>query len=271
VASSGRIPLADSAVLVTGATGGIGRAIAHALADRGARLILSGRRRDELERVAAEFGAATIAADLAQRADVDRLATDAVAAEVDVLIANAALPASGRLVELTPEQIDRMLDVNLRAPIALARALAPAMSGRGRGHMVFIGSLSAKAASPASSIYSATKFGLRGFALGLRADLRAAGVGVSVVSPGFISDAGMFAKAAVKLPPGVGTKSPHDVAAAVIRAIEQDRAEIDVAPLSLRAGAAFASVAPQLAAAATRRLGSDRIAEDFSEVQRDQR
>ena len=271
MASSGRITLAGSTVLLTGATGGIGQAIARALADRGARLILSGRRPKELERIAGEPGATTIVSDLSDRGDVDRLADEAVTAGVDVLIANAALPASGLLVELTPEQIDRMLDVNLRAPIALARALAPAMSARRRGQMVFISSLSGKAASPASSIYSATKFGLRGFALGLRADLHPHDVGVSVISPGFISDAGIFARAGVKLPPGVGTKSPRDVAAAVIRAIEQDRAEIDVAPLSLRAGAAFASVAPQLAAAASRRLGSDRIAEDLSEGQRDQR
>ena len=266
-----RITLAGSTVLLTGATGGIGQAIARGLAGRGARLILSGRRPEELERVAAEFGARTIVCDLSDRGDVDRLSADAVAAGVDILIANAALPASGRLVELTQAQIDRMLDVNLRAPIALARALAPVMSDRGHGHMVFISSLSGKAASPASSIYSATKFGLRGFALGLRADLQPTGVGVSVIAPGFISDAGMFAKAGVKLPPGVGTKSPQDVAAAVLKAIEQDRAEVDVAPLGLRAGAAFASVAPGMAAAASRRLGSYRIAEDMSEGQRDQR
>ena len=74
------------------------------------------------------------------------------------------------------------------------------MIDRGHGHLVFISSLSGKVASPASSIYSATKFGLRGFALGLREDLAPHGVGVSVVLPGFIRDAGMFAEAAVKLP-----------------------------------------------------------------------
>ena len=140
----------------------------------------------------------------------------AEAGEVDVLIANAALPASGAFTELTQAEIDRMLEVNLRAPIALARALAPAMVARGGGHIVFISSLSGKAASPASSVYSATKFGLRGFALGLREDLRPHGVGVSVVLPGFIRDAGMFADAGVELPPGVGTRTPEEVAAGVI-------------------------------------------------------
>ena len=114
-----------------------------------------------------------------------------------------ALPASGALSELDGDQIDRMLDVNLRAPIALAHGLVPMMTARGSGQMVFISSLSGKAASPASSLYSATKFGLRGFALGLREDLRRSGVGVSLVFPGFIRDAGMFAEAGVQLPPGV--------------------------------------------------------------------
>jgi uncharacterized protein len=161
--------------------------------------------------------------------------------------------------------------VNLRAPIMLAHALAPAMVARGHGHMVFVSSLSGKAASRASSLYSATKFGLRGFALGLRQDLAPHGVGVSLVAPGFIRDAGMFADSGVKLPIGTGTKTSGDVGAAVIRAIEGDRAELEVAPVALRAGAAFASLAPQLAASASRLAGSDRISAEFAQRQRHQR
>ncbi len=268
---SERITLADSAALLTGATGGIGQSIARALAARGVRLILTGRRRAELERLGEELGVQTVVCDLSVRTDLDHLAGEAVAGGVDILVANAALPATGWLVELAPEQIDRMLDVNLRAPIVLARALAPEMAARGRGHMVFISSLSGKVAGPASSIYSATKFGLRGFALGLREDLRPRGVGVSVLAPGFIRDAGMYAKSGVKLPPGVGTKSPHEVAAAVIRAIEHNPAELDIAPVSLRLGTAIGSVAPALAARASRMMGSDRVGSDYAKAQRDQR
>jgi uncharacterized protein len=271
VARPGPITLAGSTALLTGATGGIGQAIAAALAARGVGLILSGRRRGELTRVAGELGARTIVCDLAVRADVDRLAAEALAAQVDLLIANAALPASGWLVDLTPAEIDRMLDVNLRAPIMLAHALAPAMIARARGHLVFVSSLSGKTASPASSLYSATKFGLRGFALGLREDLHPHGVGVSVVAPGFIRDAGMYARTDVRLPLGVGTRSPEDVAAAVITAIERNRAELDVAPVGLRVGAAIGSVAPGLAARASRLMGSGRLAAAFAERQRDQR
>lgn len=261
--------LVSGAVLVTGATGGLGQAIARAFAARGASLILTGRRAEALEPLAGELSGRAIVCDLSRRDEVDRLLS--VAGNVDVLVANAGVPATGVLVELAQEQIDRMLEVNLRAPVALARALAPAMIARGRGHMVFMASLSGKAAGPASSIYSATKFGLRGFALGLREDLQPHGVGVSTILPSFIGDAGMFADSGVKLPRGVGTRTSDDVAAAVIRAIESNRAELDVAPLGLRLGATFAGVAPGVAAAVSRRLGSERIAAGLDAAHRDKR
>jgi short-subunit dehydrogenase len=252
------VRLAGARTLLTGATGGIGRAIARACAAAGAELILSGRRVEALEQLAAELGGRALACDLSDRGELARLCEQAEGAEV--LIANAALPASGRLDELSQAQIDRMLEVNLRAPIALARALAPAMAARGRGHLVFVSSLSGRAAMPSASIYSATKFGLRGFALALREDLRGQGVGVSVLLPGFVRGAGMFADAGVSLPPGVGTRAPEDVARAVIDAIERNRAEVTVAPPGLALGAALAGLAPELAAAVSRRLGSERIA-----------
>jgi len=256
-------------VLVTGATGGIGAAIARALAARGASLVLSGRRTEVLESLAKEVGGTALACDLSRRDEVQRL-VDA-AGEVDVLVANAGLPGTGLLTDLNQEQVDRMLEVNLRAPIALAHALAPAMIARRSGHLAFISSLNGRVATPATSIYAATKFGLRGFALGLRQDLRPHGVGVSVVMPGFVSEAGMFADAGVKLPPGVGTRSPAQVAAGVIRAIESNRAEVDVAPFGLRLGATVASVAPEFAAAVTRLTGGEKVAADLAAGQRQKR
>jgi short-subunit dehydrogenase len=263
------VSVLSGTVLVTGATGGIGQAVARACAARGAKLIVSGRRVDVLEPLAKKVGGRAIACDLADRADLERLVGEA--GEIDVLVANAALPASGAFTELTQDQIDRMLEINLRAPIALARAFSAGMVARRSGHIVFISSLAGKVASPASSIYSATKFGLRGFALGVREDLRAHGVGVSVVLPGFIRDAGMFAEAGVRLPRGVGTRTPEEVADGVIRAIERNRAEVEVAPLGLRLGAAFGALAPELAAAASRRMGGEQVASDLAEGQRDKR
>ncbi len=263
------VTLTGSTALVTGATGGLGQAIARGLHARGARLILSARRATELDTLAAPLGARTVVADLSVRADVDRLAHEA--AEADIVVANAALPASGSLDDLTRGDVDTMLEVNLRAPIILAKELAPGMAARGRGHFVFISSLAGKAALPKAPMYSATKFGLRGFALALRQDLAHENVGVSVISPGFIREAGMFHDAGVRLPPGTGTRTPADVAAAVVRAIESDRAEIEVAPPALRVGATLASLAPGLAARGSRLIGSQRVAADLAEGQRDKR
>jgi uncharacterized protein len=263
------VQIAGSSILLTGATGGIGHAIARALSARGGSLLLTGRRSDVLEPLAAELGARAVAVDLSEHAEVERLALEA--GEVDILVANAALPASGRLESFSVIEIDRALDVNLRAPIVLAHALAPAMIARGRGHLLFMSSLAGKAATPGTSLYNATKYGLRGFASALRADLRESGVGVSAIFPGFIRDAGMFADADVKLPPGIGTRSPQDVARAVVSAIERNRGEIDVAPLPLRASTVFAGITPELAASVARRLGSEDITRKMEAGQRDKR
>jgi len=257
--------LAGRAALVTGASGGIGQAIVRALHARGASLVVSARRGDVLEELRESLGGERVepaVADLSDREDVVRLAERC--AEVDVLVANAALPASGRVDDFSPEEIDRALEVNLRAPMVLTRLLAPRMAERGRGHIVFVSSLGGKSAQRGSSVYSATKFGLRGFGQGLRADLRPDGVGVSVVFPGFVRDAGMFHESGAKLPKGVGTSTPDDVAGAVLSAIRRNRGEVDVAPASLRAGTAFAQLAPDAAAKVARRLGSDGIADDMA-------
>jgi short-subunit dehydrogenase len=263
------VNLDGRSVLLTGATGGIGQAIARALAARGSRLVLTGRRAEVLEPLAAEIGGRAVACDLASADEVSRLLGEC--SNADVLVANAALPASGELGSFSVEEIDRALAVNLRAPIVLAQALSKGMVARSHGHIVFVSSLSGKAASARGSIYSATKFGLRGFALGLREDLRDTGVGVSTVFPGFISDAGMFHESGARLPGYVAMKTPDDVAAAVVRAIERNRAEIDVAPLGLRLGTAVAGLLPELSGRVQRRLGSLEIAESMAEGQRDKR
>ena len=104
----------------------------------------------------------------------------------------------------------------------LARALEPGMLERGAGHLVFISSLSGKSATPLSSVYNATKFGLRGFALGLRADLDPLGIGVSLVSPASIRDAGMFADSGADAARASAPARPQQVANAVVQG---DRAE----------------------------------------------
>src|SRR5207248_5442542 len=115
----------------------------------------------------------------------------------------------------SPEEIDRVLDVNLRAGIHLTHALLPSMLERGRGHMVYISSMAGKIPVPRASLYSATKYGLRGFAGALRDDLHGSGVGVSVVFPGPIEEAGLQADSGVPTPNP--KRYPKDVAAAVIK------------------------------------------------------
>ena len=256
-------------VLLTGASGGLGHAIARALAGAGAHVILSGRRADVLDDLATEISGAIAPADLSDPVAVRALAEGN--ADVDILVANAGLPASGRLETYDADQIERALVVNLHAPIILTHALAPHMVARGAGHIVFMSSLAGKTATAGSSLYNATKFGLRGFAGAMRAELHGTGVGVSTIFPGFISDAGMFADANVTLPKGVGTKTPDDVAAATLRAIKRNRGEIDVAPVALKLGTLFGGVAPETAARVTRKSGGEQVAMQFETGQLDKR
>src|SRR5579863_4848476 len=254
------VQLSGARVLLTGATGGLGNAIARALHAAGASLTLTGRRAGALEPLAKELQAATTAA------DVNRVMDEA--GRVDILIANAALPGAGYVLDYTEDEIDQVLDVNLRAPIIMARHAALRMRERGSGQIVLIGSLSSKAASEQSAMYNATKFGLRGFAHGLRQDLHGTGVGVSIVLPGFVSDAGMFANSGAQLQRGIRTVTPRAVARGVLLAITRDRAEVSVAPPELRIGATIASIAPSLGAAVARRAGGAQVASAIAEGHR---
>jgi short-subunit dehydrogenase len=253
-------------VLLTGATGGLGRAIAERLTEEGATMVLSARKADDLTALASSLpgeGHQVVVADLALEGSAERLVAEA--GEVDILVANAGLPGTGKLDHFSEQEIARAVNVNLEAPMRMARALVPKMLERGEGQIVFVSSLSGKAPSPSSSVYNATKFGLRGFAFGLRCDLAGSGVGVSVVSPGFVRDAGMFADANMKAPGGMGTTTPRAVADGVVRAIRRDKPEVAVATRRLRAlshlGLANPSMAIRIAAGGTGRRAAAKLAE----------
>jgi short-subunit dehydrogenase len=264
--------LAGKTALLTGATGGLGRATAKALAARGVTLVLSGRKAEALEALAAELpgeGHRTIPSDLSEPGAAEKLAAEAGA--VDVLVANAGLPGTGRLPEFDSARLEGTLRVNLEAPMHLARAVEPAMLEKGSGHMVFIASLSGKSATPLSSVYNATKFGLRGFALGLRADLDPVGIGVSIVSPGTIREAGMYADSGADPIPGLGTGSPKQVANAVVKAIERNKVEIAVAPVQQRFLAHFALANPGIGVKAASGGAGQKAAAAVAEGQLDKR
>lgn len=261
----------QSRILLTGATGGLGRAIARALHERGGHLLLSGRREEVLAEVVAELGsrAEALPADL-QSAEAGRSLIDR-AGRVDILIANHAVPGSGRLDDYSVEEVDRALAVNLAAPVHMTHALVPQMVARGAGHLVYISSMSGKVASGGASLYAATKFGLRGFATSLHEELERDGVGVTTVFPGFISDAGMWADTGLELRKGVATRTPEQVADAVIKGIEKNRSEIDVAPLAIRAGGWGAGISQSAVQRIQRLAGSDEVASSMARAQRDKR
>ncbi len=226
---------AGKTALLTGATGGLGRAIAAELAGRGASLILSSRKPEELERLAAELpgeGHRAIVADLGTEGAAEKLIADA--GEIDILVANAGLPGGSSVEEADAAAIARVVRVNLEVPAVMAALAAASMRERGAGHIVLISSLAGKLIPSGAALYSATKSGLRAFGLGLRNDLAGSGVGVSIVYPGFIRDAGMFHDAGGKAPPGIGTATPAEVGKAVAEVVVSDKAQADVAPLPQR-------------------------------------
>ncbi len=264
--------LAGARALITGASGGLGQAIARELADHGARLVLSGRRRERLEAALAalpEGAHAVVAADLEQPQAPEELV--AAAGAVEIFVSCAGVPASGWLAEYESDQVARALRVNLEAPMQIARLLLPGLLERRHGHLAFVSSLAGKVPSPGLSAYCATKFGLRGFALALATELTSTGVGVTVVCPGFVRDAGMFADSGAAVPPGVGSSTPGDVARALATAIVDGRQEVVVAPRRHRAISHAALVSPRLWKPALSGRDAVRTARQIAEGQRHKR
>ena len=217
-------------LLLTGATSGLGPLLARALHAYGYRLVLSGRREDALAPLARELvGSETIVADLARPDEVERLAREA--GEIDVLVANAGVGSRGDLLEMDVAGIDETIEVNLRAPLVLTRLVLEGMVARRRGQIVLMASMAGQAPGPGQIIYGPTKAGLRAFGFALRNELRGTGVGVSLVSPFFVGEAGMFARTGAHAP---GEVTPRQVNDAVLRAIRRNPAEVTVAPGWLR-------------------------------------
>lgn len=250
-AMANKTNLQGARALVTGATGGLGHAIARALHAEGAGLVLTGRREEAMAGLAAEPDASTVVADLADPAEGERLLAEV--GDLDVLVLNHALPATGYVLDMDRDQVERLVAINLTGQILLAQRAAAGMVARGSGHVVLISSLSGKAATQGSAMYNATKFGLRGFGLAFRQDLHGTGVSASVVLPGFVRDAGMFADAGVETPGPVGTVTPEDVGRAVVKAIVRDKAEVEVAGALLRGLTTVGSLAPGTAERVARR------------------
>ena len=182
-----RVSLAGLTAVVTGASRGIGAAIAEALASEGVRVAIIARRRRALEEVASRLGnAIVIAADLADRAAARRAADEAVqglGAAPDILVNNAGIFAITALESMEPDDFSAMVESNLVAPFVLLRRLLPGMRERGRGHVVTIGSIADRTIFAGNGAYAATKFGARAMHHVLREETRGSGVRATLVSP----------------------------------------------------------------------------------------
>lgn len=241
-------------ILLTGAAGGLGEITSRALADAGATMILSSRSQTALEELAISLPGGpheVVAADLleagAAQSVVDR------AGSVDILIANAGRGAGWALDEAPAEEVSQVIRLNYEVPIQMARAVTPQMRERGSGQIVLIASMAGKFALPDSTMYSSTKAGLRMLGWALRTELAPAGIEVSVVTPGFIGEVGMFARRGGGAPPGAGVVPPATYSKALLAGIAKGKGEIPIARPQLRMLSQLAVLAPGLIDRAFRR------------------
>ena len=243
--------------IITGGSRGIGPYIARALAREGANIALAARDAERLETVRNEIEglgvkALSIPTDVNLGDDRRKLIEQASSGlgEIDLLVNNAGIEPTSAFVDIDESLIVATIDTNLTACLLLMRAVLPGMVERGKGQVVNIASMAGKIPIPYDAIYSATKFALVGASHAVRSELRGTGVGVSVICPGFIVDAGMYADAVdetgVAAPAIAGTSRPEQVANAVVRAAKHNVAEVIVTPLSGRPLAAAAALAPSI-------------------------
>jgi len=230
--------------LVTGASSGIGAAVADRLSDDGWGLVLVGRDRARLDTVAARTAGRALVADL--RTATGTAAACEAGSEAALLVHAAGLGACAALADTAAATVDELVAVNLTAPMQLTRALVPSLRARG-GHVVFVASIAAVGVAD-EAVYSATKAGLRGFADALRAE---GGMRVTTVLPGAV-DTPFFARRGRdydrRVPRPV---SAERVAAALVEGVRRNRAEVFV-PRWLAAAARVHGVAPALFARLSR-------------------
>ncbi len=179
--------------LVTGATGGLGGAIARALHAQGAHVALSGTRRNVLEELAAELGerAAIVEANLSDKESVEALvpAAEAALGGLDILVNNAGITRDNLFMRMKDDEWDAVLAVNLTAAFRLSRAAVKGMMKRRHGRIVNIGSVVGATGNPGQGNYAAAKAGLVGMTKALAAEVATRGITVNCIAPGFIASA----------------------------------------------------------------------------------
>jgi NADP-dependent 3-hydroxy acid dehydrogenase YdfG len=228
----------DSRAIVSGASRGIGRATARALAERGARVGLLARSEDELDELAAELGGAVkLVCDAGDPAAVDAAVETFVAEAggVEIVVSNAGIAHTGPFSELDREQADEMVRVNLTGTLNLVGTALPLMLDRARGHIVVVSSAAALRAFPWTAVYGATKAAQRAFAEALRHELSGTGVSLTTVYPGEVKTS-LHAHEPERVPDWLRPSEaipPGLVAEAIVRGVIEDRREVHV-PRQLR-------------------------------------
>jgi short-subunit dehydrogenase len=225
--------ISGSTIMVTGASGGIGGAIARQLAQRGASLILANRDMEKLETFATELRASggkvlPLVGDLATPGEPARLVQEALeqAGAIDILINCAGVQNFGFFAQESTADTATLFNINTIAPIALANAVLPHMLEKGKGQIVNLGSIFGSIGFPCFASYSASKFALRGFSEALRRELAGTGVGVTYIAPRFTRTAfnrNVVTRMANALK--MNQDEPESVAASVIATIERDDRE----------------------------------------------
>ena len=224
-----RTSIQDKVALVTGASRGIGRAAALALAREGAHVAVAARTESDLHTLAAEIevlgrSALPVACDVSDSAAVDGLFEQAMRrfGQVDILVNNAGAGKYGPVDTLTPEDYDWMMNTNMRSSFLCTRAALPGMKARRDGHIVFVGSVSGLKGTPNQAVYSATKHAQHGFATALDAECREFNVKISYLAPGGTSTHFAFDMGRIPGDPKLEQYlDPEDVADAVVFAVTQ--------------------------------------------------
>jgi short-subunit dehydrogenase len=255
-AHTGQVIIRDSVILVTGASSGLGRATAEALAAKGACVVVHGRDAKALSGVAAATGGTPVAADLSQPNGAIEVAKEAIAAEgrVDVLVANAGVGWSGQFVDMRELDIEALVEVNLMSAIRLTHALLPGMLERDHGYLAFVTSIAGRTGVAGESVYAAAKAGLDAFAESLRLELRGTGIGVGVMVPGVLDTRFFERRGRPYARQNPKPLPARRVAHRLVRMIERGDAEV-YRPAWLRVPVALRGVAPTAYRALARRFG----------------
>jgi len=261
----------DKVAVITGGSGGLGSALAGALAAAGARVVVSGRSIERLESVVAKLAQAgrkalAVAADVTRQADVDQLFRRTIDefGRLDLLVNCVGRSTRGQVIEATPEEFVELMELNFISVVRCVRAAVPHLLKTG-GHLVNVGSLAGKAASRYVGPYPATKFALAAYTQQLRLELSPQGLHVLLVSPGPIARddaAARYAGQVAGLPekagkPGAGVKfravRPEKLSQAILRACQRRKPEL-VYPPSVRVLLVLGTLSPRLGDWLVRRL-----------------